>query len=61
MKGKPFSRAVALCRIFSGGCQVVLYTCDAGKYVKSDIYAASTDFLINELKKVLGDDCVVLK
>ena len=56
-----FKRAVALCEIFSGQAPVVFFAGDTGKYIKSNLMAAPTGFLLNELKEVAGEKNVVLK
>lgn len=53
-------RASALICIFSGNADVVFYEKQSGKYVKAvGLGAFANDFLLNELKLLLGSDSVV--
>ena len=55
-------KAFNLIEIFSGNISVVLYDCSSGKYVDYQGSGASDDRkLIEELKYILGEECVVLK
>ena len=62
MEGKAFQKAVTLCQIFDGACEVVFYRISDGKYIKaSHLSLDATDFVLSELRSVLGKDSVVLK
>ena len=52
-------KAKNLVAIFEGNTAVVLYDRENGKYQPSGLGAEVTPFLVNELKKLLGDENVV--
>ncbi|MBE6622044.1 MAG: DNA polymerase III subunit alpha [Ruminococcaceae bacterium] len=61
MEGKTFARVLALCEIFSGGTPLVFYDLSRKKYITAGIGVDASEFLANELKGILGEDCVVLR
>ncbi len=60
MNCNEFKRALAVCEIFDGSTQVIFYNEDSKKYVLANILTSSSSFVLNELKEILGDKCVVL-
>ena len=56
-----FKRALAVCEIFEGSLQVIIYDDKAKKYVSSNVYTSDSQFVIDELKEIVGSGCVVLK
>jgi DNA polymerase-3 subunit alpha len=57
-----YSRAMAICEIFSGGLPTVFYVTDEGKYLRDKIVQiAPTDFVLGELRELLGTENVVFK
>ena len=54
-------KAVNLIDIFEGVTQVVFYTMDDKNYFSYSRPIAASDFVISELKALLGDGNVVLK
>ena len=61
MKGKPFTRALAVCEIFSGSTPLVVYDASCHKYKTAGIGVEATPFLLEELRQILGSDQVVLR
>jgi len=61
MEGKCFTRALALCEIFSGETPLVFYDLSRKKYISASIGVESSAFLLAELREVLGSDSVVLR
>lgn len=56
-----FVRAKNLVEIFEGGISVIFYDTEAKTYNPSGLGFDATDYTVGELKKLLGDDNVVLK
>ena len=57
-----FDRTVALVEIFSGPTPVILYDSESKKYIKAQqLSASANDFVIRELRELLGYDNVVVK
>ncbi len=57
-----YMRAVAICEIFEGGFPVVFYVTDEGKYLREkSVRISLTDFVIGELRELLGEENVVFK
>jgi hypothetical protein len=52
-------KAVNLVEIFEGYTTVMLYDCSTGKYTALDTRAEMSQFLVAELKRLLGDENVV--
>ena len=62
MEGEPFKRAEALLGIFDGADEVIFYNVENGKYIKANYLSVSiTDFLLDQLRKILGDNSVAVK
>ena len=62
MHGELFTRAEALLGIFEGGDEVIFYDQENQKYIKANYLRVEvTDFLINQLASILGNDAVVVK
>jgi DNA polymerase-3 subunit alpha len=61
MNGSDFKRAFAVCEIFEGGTQVIVFEDDTKRYISSNVYTSDSEFVISELKNILGLNCVVLK
>lgn len=59
--GKVFQRALAITEIFSGNTPVIFYDSSMEKYLKSGLSVGATEFVIRELREILGSDCVILK
>ncbi len=58
---KEFKRALAVSEIFGGLTPVIFYDVSEKKYLKSGLSVGATDFVINELKEILGESSVILK
>ena len=57
-----YNRARAICEIFDGGLPTVFYVTDEGKYLREkSVRISPTDFVIGELREVLGEENVVFK
>jgi hypothetical protein len=52
-------KAINLVEIFEGYTTVMLYDCSTGKYTALDTRAEMSQFLVAELKRLLGDENVV--
>ncbi len=62
MAGSAFDKAVTLCQIFEGSSAVVFYNGKEKKYVRAHhLSLDATDFVLRELRGVLGEDSVVWK
>ena len=62
MHGELFTRTEALLGIFEGGDEVIFYNQENQKYIKANYLRVEvTDFLINQLASILGNDAVVVK
>ena len=62
MHGELFTRTEALLGIFEGGDEVIFYDQENQKYIKANYLRVEvTDFLINQLASILGNDAVVVK
>ncbi len=61
-EGRLFSRTVSLIKIFEGEVDVVLYDQSSKKYIKSaQLKVSPTDFVLNELRALIGEENVILK
>ena len=60
-ESREFMKTVNLIDIFEGQTQVVFYTADDKNYFSYSRPIAASDFVISELKEILGDDNVVIK
>ncbi len=58
---REFVLAKNLVEIFEGNIQVIFFDESEKKYLSSGLSFSVTDYTITELKKILGDDNVVLK
>jgi DNA polymerase-3 subunit alpha len=56
-----FRRAKAVCSIFSGAVPVIFYFNDSKEYKPSGLFLNPTEFVIGELKELLGDENVVIR
>lgn len=56
-----FKRLTALGRIFTGECPMVLYSIEEKKYGNDGITVNPTPFLIENIKKIAGEENVVVK
>ena len=57
-----YTRARAICEIFEGGFPTVFYVTDEGKYLREkSVRISPTDFVIGELRELLGQENVVFK
>lgn len=56
-----YKRAEAVCGIFDGKIPVILYPMDTMKYTGTSLRISPTDFVIGELRELLGDENVVVK
>ena len=61
MESPTFKRALAVCDIFEGTTQVIIFDDMTKKYVSSNVYTSDSEFVVNELKEIVGSSCVVLK
>ena len=62
MSGEPFLKAMNLIEIFSGECPVIFFDQSSGKYIKAGgVGAGVTDFVIRQLRCVLGENNVIPK
>ncbi len=62
MDGDLYKRAESLIGIFPGSFPVVFYDASAGKYLRADGYGvALSDFVLRELKDILGEDAVICR
>ena len=60
-ESREFMKAVNLIDIFEGATQVVFYTMEDKNYFSYSRPIAASDFVISELKLILGDENVVFK
>ena len=59
---EPYKKAVLLASIFEGNTPVIFYDSSSGEYLKdARIGIELTDFVISELKSLLGEENVVVK
>ncbi len=56
-----YLKAKNIVDIFEGNTQVIFYNREVGQYIAYIGRLAATDYIVNELKEILGDDNVVLK
>ena len=56
-----FRRAKAVCSIFSGAVPVIFYFNDSREYKPSGLFLNPTEFVLGELKELLGDENVVIR
>lgn len=56
-----FRRAKAVCEIFSGAVPVIYYFRTTKEYKPSGLFLNPTEFIIDELKELLGDENVVVR
>lgn len=62
MQGSAFEKAVLMCEIFAGSAHVVFYDEAEKKYVRAlHLSLDPTDFVLKEMKAVLGENNVVIK
>ncbi len=62
MEGRFFKKAHAICSIFEGTTAVVFYSKETGLYVRAvHLSLDATDFVLRELRSVLGEENVVYK
>lgn len=61
MVGILFKRVLGICEIFDGGTQVIFYDSDKGKYISSNLKIDCSEFVLKELKEILGTANVILK
>jgi len=62
MQGPIFRRVEALLGIFEGSDSVIFYDQENGKYIKANyLHVAATDFLVDQLQKILGVGTVAVK
>ena len=62
MESEAFKRAEGLLGIFEGNDEVIFYDMTSAKYVKANYLPVdATDFLLEQLRKILGEDSVVVK
>ena len=61
-KSLEYTRARAICEIFDGQLPAVFYVTDEGKYLRDKIVRIKlSNFVIGELKELLGEENVVFK
>ena len=56
-----YFKAKNLVDIFEGSVKVIFYNADTSKYLDYTSGISLTDFIVSELREILGDDNVVLK
>ena len=56
-----YKKAKNIVDIFFGGTQVIFYDSSQSKYLNYSIGLEASEYIINELKSILGDDNVVAK
>ncbi len=56
-----FKRARAVCSIFTGNIPVIYYFSDTASYAQSGLFIAPTEFVIGELRELLGSENVVAR
>ena len=61
MKGDGYLKAYNLAGIFEGETEVVFYDTSERKYISAGIGANITPYFLSELKRLLGEENVVLK
>ena len=61
MNSTPYKKAANLIDIFDGVTQTVFFDSSESKYVTYERGASVDEFIIGELKKLLGDENVVYK
>ena len=62
MESESFKRAQSLIGIFPGSFPVVFYDASVGKYLQAEGYGVElSDFVIRELRSILGDGAVILR
>ncbi|MBQ8208241.1 MAG: DNA polymerase III subunit alpha [Clostridia bacterium] len=61
LEGRLYKKAENLIDIFEGSAQVIFYDSSSSKYVTYRTGAFADDFLLGELKKLLGENNVVYK
>ena len=62
MDSPMYKRAASLIGIFPGGLPVVFYDASVGKYLRAEGYGVEpSDFVLRELRAILGDDAVILR
>ncbi len=60
-EGSPFRRALAVTEIFFGETPVIFFDSSVGKYFRSGLSVTASEFVLRELKEILGDSNVILK
>ena len=58
---QEYKRSRAICEIFSGSVQAVFYVSDKKEYLEDKLYISANEFVIGELREILGDDNVVVR
>ena len=62
MDSPTYKRVESLIGIFPGGFPVVFYDASAGKYLQAEGYGVElNDFVLKELRSILGDAAVILR
>ena len=61
MSGELYNKARNLVDIFDGNIQVIFFDRTTSEYKSYDVGVALSDFVLKELKNILGDDNVVLR
>ena len=56
-----FRRAKAICEIFTGAVPVIYYFSDTKEYKPSGLFLNPTEYILEELKELLGDENVVIR
>ncbi|MBQ7929899.1 MAG: hypothetical protein IJ334_02635, partial [Clostridia bacterium] len=61
-EGTPmFRRAKAVCEIFTGAVPVIYYFSDTKEYKPSGLFLNPTDYILGELRELLGEENVVIR
>ena len=61
MNGKAYLKSIAIVRIFDGKTPVVFYDASSGKYLRCSESVEASEFVLSELKEILGENCVIMK
>jgi len=56
-----FRRAKAVCEIFTGAVPVIYYFSDTKEYKPSGLFLNPTDYILGELRELLGEENVVIR
>ena len=58
---RSYKKAYNLASIFEGRVALIFYDTSSGKYISTNMGVDATNYVVNELVEILGEDNVVLK